>query len=60
MSVSERKIDLLVDEAELAARRDAMPPAPPAPTRGYAKLYQEATLQAEDGCDFDFLRSSDL
>ncbi len=60
MSVSERKIDLLVDEAELAARRDAMPPAPPAPTRGYAKLYQDATLQAEDGCDFDFLRSSDL
>jgi dihydroxy-acid dehydratase len=33
-----------------------MPPAPPAPTRGYAKLYQETTLQAEDGCDFDFLR----
>jgi dihydroxy-acid dehydratase len=56
LSVSERKIDLLVDEAELAARRQAMPPAPPAPTRGYAKLYQETTLQAEDGCDFDFLR----
>ena len=60
MSVSERKIDLLVDEAELDARRRAMPPASPVPTRGYAKLYQEATLQAEDGCDFDFLRPSDL
>ncbi|MBU1358055.1 MAG: dihydroxy-acid dehydratase [Gammaproteobacteria bacterium] len=56
LSVSERRIDLLVDEAELAARREALPPAPPPPTRGYAKLYQETTLQAEDGCDFDFLR----
>lgn len=56
LSVSERRIDLLVDDAELAARRAALPPATPAPTRGYDRLYQASALQAEDGCDFDFLR----
>jgi dihydroxy-acid dehydratase len=56
LSVKDRKIDLLVDETELSTRRNAMPPAPPVPSRGYAKLYHESTLQAEDGCDFNFLR----
>jgi len=56
LSVAERRIDLLVDEDELARRRAAMPPPPPAPSRGYARLYQASTLQAEHGCDFDFLR----
>ena len=49
-----RRLDLLVDAAELAARRAQwMPPAPPA--RGYARLYVERVTQAEKGCDFDFL-----
>jgi dihydroxy-acid dehydratase len=56
ISVSESRLDLLVDEAELAARRAAMPPPEPLPRRGYGLLYQRSTLQAEDGCDFDFLR----
>jgi dihydroxy-acid dehydratase len=56
LSVADRRIDLLVDEAELAQRRAAMPPPPPPPSRGYARLYQSSTLQAEHGCDFDFLR----
>ena len=25
--------------------------------RGYARLYQREVLQADEGCDFDFLRS---
>jgi dihydroxy-acid dehydratase len=56
LSVSRRTIDLLVDDAELARRRQALrPPAPP-PKRGYARLYAEHVLQADQGCDFDFLQ----
>jgi dihydroxy-acid dehydratase len=29
---------------------------PPLPPRGYARLYNEHILQADGGCDFDFLR----
>jgi dihydroxy-acid dehydratase len=58
ISVRERRIDLLVAEDELARRRAIWraPVAPPA--RGYAKLYMDHVLQAEHGCDFDFLRKA--
>jgi dihydroxy-acid dehydratase len=56
LSVKERRVDLLVDEAELARRRAALPASPPLAERGYAKLYQDHVLQADGGCDFDFLR----
>ena len=55
LSVEERRLDLLVDPAELA-RRD-LPPAT-VPGRGYARLYRQHILQADRGCDFDFLRST--
>jgi dihydroxy-acid dehydratase len=58
LSVSERKLELLVDEAELARRRNAHRPREVAAQRGYAKLYMQSVLQAEDGCDFDFLRKA--
>jgi dihydroxy-acid dehydratase len=54
LSVKDRRIDLLVDPAELA-RRPA--PPPPMPVRGYRRLYREQILQADRGCDFDFLRA---
>jgi dihydroxy-acid dehydratase len=58
LSVRERRIDLLVDAPELA-RRKARWAAPVArPARGYAQLYMDHVLQAEQGCDFDFLRRS--
>ena len=57
MSVSERRLDLLVDEAELVNRRVSTPPTAVVPKRGYGRLYAKSTLQAEDGCDFDFLRN---
>src|SRR5712671_6852512 len=57
MSVKERRLDLLVDPAELA-RREA--PVAAAPPRGYARLYREQILQADHGCDFDFLRQAPL
>ena len=56
LSVKERRLDLLVDEKELAARKKAAAPADSAPLRGYDKLFRETVLQAPDGCDFDFLR----
>jgi dihydroxy-acid dehydratase len=54
LSVSERRLDLLVDEAELAARRAARPPAVEVERRGYDKLYDSHVLQADEGVDFDF------
>ena len=58
ISVKARCIDLLVGEEELARRRAQWrsPVAPP--PRGYAKLYMDHVLQAERGCDFDFLRKA--
>jgi dihydroxy-acid dehydratase len=55
LSVRERRIDLLVDGAELERRRCLWRP-PALPRRGYRRLYAERVMQAEDGCDFDFLR----
>jgi dihydroxy-acid dehydratase len=49
-----RKLDLLVDDAELQRRRAAWKP-PEKPARGYTRLYVERVTQADKGCDFDFL-----
>ena len=55
LSVKDRKLDLLVDESELARRRVGFKPVEP-PGRGYRRLYAEEVLQAPQGCDFGFLR----
>lgn len=55
LDVPNRRLDLIVSEAELDRRRAAWKPAPPAYTRGYAKLYTEHVLGPEKGADFDFL-----
>jgi len=57
LSVQERRIDLMVAPDELARRKAA--PAP-IPERGYARLYHREVLQADRGCDFDFLRQHPL
>jgi dihydroxy-acid dehydratase len=49
-----RRIDIAVDDAELQRRRAAWK-APAKPKRGYARLYAERVMQADKGCDFDFL-----
>jgi dihydroxy-acid dehydratase len=56
LSVAQRSINLLVDPAELQRRRTVWKPPVAPPPRGYAKLYMDTVLQAEHGCDFDFLR----
>ena len=55
LSVKNRRLDLMVAEAEQAKRREGLK-TPHLPQRGYARLYNEHILQADAGCDFDFLR----
>jgi dihydroxy-acid dehydratase len=54
LSVSRKRIDLLVDDAEIGRRLEGFSP-PAAPPRGYKALYRRTVLQAPQGCDFDFL-----
>jgi dihydroxy-acid dehydratase len=56
LSVKERRIELLVDAAELKKRVAPVHPDMETPPRGYAKLYAEQILGADEGCDFAFLR----
>jgi len=58
ISVKERRIELLVSESELQKRKAAWREPSARPNRGYAKLYMDHVLQAEHGCDFDFLRKA--
>jgi dihydroxy-acid dehydratase len=55
LDVAGRRIDLLVSEAELAARAEQAGPPLPEPARGYARLFAQHVMQADQGCDFDFL-----
>ncbi len=61
LSVRDRCLDLLVDETVLNQRRkeSADELSAPRPQRGYARLYQTSILQADEGCDFDFLTATD-
>ncbi|NQY59417.1 IlvD/Edd family dehydratase [Cognatishimia sp.] len=59
VSASKGELELLVDEAELEARRAAWEPEPPHYTRGYAKMYIDHVLQADKGADLDFLVGKD-
>lgn len=56
LDVPNRRLDLLVDEKELAARAaSSTPHIAPVPDRGYGRLFSGAVTQADQGCDFDFL-----
>ena len=60
LDTAARRLELEVSDAELARRRAAWRPADPpgpfgSPETGYAALYREHVLQADRGCDFDFL-----
>jgi dihydroxy-acid dehydratase len=56
LNVPARTLTLHVSADELARRRAAWTPRPPHFTRGYGALFLEHILQADEGCDFDFLR----
>ncbi|WP_234730305.1 L-arabinonate dehydratase [Acidocella facilis] len=52
-------LNMLVDEAEIAARRAAWVKPPERFARSYARLYERSVSQAPDGCDFDFLSGTE-
>jgi dihydroxy-acid dehydratase len=57
LDVPQRRLELLVDERELASRRAAWkaPASNEEDGRGYRKLFMNTVQQAHEGCDFDFL-----
>jgi dihydroxy-acid dehydratase len=58
VSVSERRMDMLVDDEEIARRRDRWTPPAPRFERGYGWMFARHIKQANLGCDFDFLETS--
>ncbi|MCA0987312.1 dihydroxy-acid dehydratase [Guptibacillus algicola] len=56
LDVDTRKLELLVSEEELAERKSRWtPPVFENYNRGYPLLYRRSVLQADEGCDFDFM-----
>jgi dihydroxy-acid dehydratase len=55
LSVKSRRIELVVDAAELKTRAAAAKAPPAVPERGYSKLFAEQITGADEGCDFKFL-----
>jgi dihydroxy-acid dehydratase len=55
LNIPERRLQLLVDDAELERRKRAWQPPPPRYLRGYGAMYVQHVTQANEGCDFAFL-----
>ncbi len=58
VDIPSRRIHLEVSDAELAARRAAWVAPPPRFERGYGVMFTQHILQADQGCDFDYLETS--
>jgi len=56
LDVPKRTLTLQVSAEEMARRRSAWKPRPPHFARGYGRLFLDHVLEADRGCDFDFLR----
>ena len=56
LDVPRRSLTLKVGDEELARRRAAWKARTPHFTRGYGKLFLDHVLQANEGCDFDYLK----
>ena len=59
VSTKNGELELLVSEDEIAKRRANWKPTPPHYTRGYAKIYIDHVMGADEGADLDFLRGKD-
>ncbi len=57
VDVDARKIHLEISDAEFASRKSAWVAPPAKYERGYGWMFSKHILQAEDGCDFDFLET---
>jgi dihydroxy-acid dehydratase len=55
LDVANRKLDLLVDEAEMVRRQAAWKPPTRRYARGWTSLYLDNVTQADEGCDLSFL-----
>ncbi|WP_339772027.1 L-arabinonate dehydratase [uncultured Pseudosulfitobacter sp.] len=55
MDLEARTLDMLVDDAEIAARRAAWVAPAPRYERGWGYMFQRHVGQADQGCDFDYL-----
>ena len=56
LDVAARMLDVVIDDAEFERRRAAWTPPARKDQRGYRQLYEDHVLQANEGCDLDFLR----
>ena len=59
LDVENRKLELLIDETELARRLGQFKARAPHYDRGYGRLFIDTVLQADQGCDFGFLVRSE-
>lgn len=59
LDVPNRRLELLVDDAELERRRSGWKAPVFAEKRGYVAMYRAHVTQADRGCDFDFLEGSE-
>tara|TARA_B110000459_G_scaffold136045_1_gene148607 strand:- start:433 stop:2166 length:1734 start_codon:yes stop_codon:yes gene_type:complete len=57
LDVSQRSINMLVDEDTLSLRRKKIKPSEPKAGRGWLWMYSNHVKQANEGCDFDFLET---
>jgi dihydroxy-acid dehydratase len=58
VDVAARRIDMDVSDAEIARRRAGWTPPEPHYARGYGWMFARHVLQANEGCDFDFLETA--
>ena len=58
LNVAERQLNLLVSDQEIKDRLARWLPPPSDHVRGFPRLYIDHVLQADQGCDFDFLRAN--
>jgi dihydroxy-acid dehydratase len=56
LNAAERRLELVVPEEEIQRRLSHWSPLPSEHLRGFPRLYIDHVLQADLGCDFDFLR----
>jgi L-arabonate dehydrase len=56
LDVGTRRLDLVVSDEEIAERRARWAPPARSDERGFRSLHLDRVLQANEGCDFDFLR----
>jgi dihydroxy-acid dehydratase len=56
LDVPNRGINLLISDSEIQNRLAAFQPPAPKYHRGYGRMFLDHVTQANEGCDFDFLR----